>query len=85
MIEMTESYSTPREVKLQEYLLEQSLQTLNIVKAQDEIREAVGRLSMGPFVFNPQYNSLRVYMTDNGAITYVSLNNRVGMISLLYL
>lgn len=81
MIETTESYSTPREVKLQEYLLEQSLQTLNIVKAQDEIREAVGRLSMGPFVFNPQYNSLRVYMTDNGAITYVSLNNRVGMIS----
>lgn len=78
---MTESYSTPSEIKHQEYLLEKSLQELNIKEAQSEISEAVRRLSMGPFIFEPQYNSLRVFMTDNGALTYVLLTNRVGMIS----
>ena len=78
---MIESYSTPSEVKHQEYLLEKSLQELNMKEAQSEIREAVGRLSMGPFVFNPRYNGLRVFMTDNGALTYVLLTNGVGMIS----
>ena len=81
MTEMTESYSTPREVKLQEYLLEKSLQELNIKEAQSELREAVGQLSMGPFVFNPKYNGLLVFMTDNGARTYVLLTNGVEMIS----
>lgn len=78
---MTESYSTPREVKHQEYLLEKSLQELNIKEAQSERREAVRRLSMGPFIFEPQYNNLRVFMTDNGALTYVLLTNRARMIS----
>ena len=78
---MTESYSTPSEIKHQEYLLEKSLQELNIKEAQSEIREAVGRLSMGPFVFDPRYNGLLVFMTDNGARTYVLLTNGVGMIS----
>ena len=81
MTEMTENYSTPREVKLQEYLLEKSLQKLNIKEAQSELSEAVGRLSMGPFTFDPRYNGLRVFMTDNGALTYVLLTNGVGMIS----
>ena len=81
MTEMTEDYSTPREVKLQEYLLEKSLQKLNTKEAQSEISEAVRRLSIGPFVFDPQYNGLRVFMTDNGARTYVLLTNGVGMIS----
>ena len=81
MTEMTESYSTLSEVKHQEYLLEKSLQKLNTKEAQSEISEAVRRLSMGPFVFDPQYNGLRVSMTDNGARTYVLLTNGVGMIS----
>ena len=81
MIEMTESYSTPREVKLQEYLLEKSLQELNIKEAQSEIAEAVGRLSMGPFIFDPQYNSFRVYVTDDCDSMYVCLKNSHGMIS----
>ena len=81
MTEMTESYSTPREVKLQEYLLEKSLQKLNTKEAQSEISEAVGRLSMGPFTFDPRYNGLRVFMTDNGVRTYVLLTDGVGMIS----
>ena len=80
MTEMTESYSTPSEVKHQEYLLEKSLQKLNIKEAQSELSEAVGQLSMGPFVFNPKYNGLRVFMTDNGALTYVLLTNGVEMI-----
>ena len=81
MTETTENYSTPREVKLQEYLLEKSLQELNIKEAQSELSEAVGQLSMGPFVFNPKYNGLRVFMTDNGARTYVLLTDGVEMIS----
>ena len=81
MIEMTESYSTPREVKHQEYLLEKSLQALNIKEAQSELSEAVGRLSIGPFVFNPKYNGLRVFMTDSGVRTYVLLTDGVEMIS----
>ena len=78
---MTESYSALSEVKHQEYLLEKSLQKLNTKEAQSEISEAVRRLSMGPFVFDPQYNGLRVFMTDNGVRTYVLLTNGVGMIS----
>lgn len=81
MIEITESYSTPREVKLQEYLLEKSLQELNVKEAQSEIAEAVGQLSMGPFIFDPQYNSFRVYVTDDCDSMYVCLKNRHGMIS----
>ena len=78
---MTENYSTPREIKHREYLLEKSLQKLNIEEAHSEIREAVRRLSMGPFVFDPQYNGLRVFMTDSGVRTYVLLTNGAGMIS----
>ena len=78
---MTESYSTPSEVKHQEYLLEKSLQELNIKEAQSELREAVGQLSIGPFVFDPKYNGLLVFMTDNGARTYVLLTDGVEMIS----
>ena len=81
MIEMTESYSTPREVKLQEYLLEKSLQELNVKEAQSEISEAVGQLSIGPFTFDPQYNSFRVYLLDDCDSMYVCLKNRHGMIS----
>ena len=81
MTEMTENCSTPREVKLQEYLLEKSLQKLNTKEAQSELSEAVGRLSMGPFVFDPRYNGLRVFMTDNGVRTYVLLTDGVEMIS----
>ena len=81
MTEMTESYSTPREVKHQEYLLEKSLQALNIKEAQSELSEAVGRLSIGPFVFNPKYNGLLVFMTDSGVRTYVLLTDGVEMIS----
>ena len=81
MTEMTENYSASYRIKHQEYLLEKSLQKLNIEEAHSEIREAVGQLSMGPFVFDPQYNGLRVFMTDNGVRTYVLLTNGVGMIS----
>ena len=78
---MTENYSASYRIKHQEYLLEKSLQELNIKEAQSELSEAVGRLSIGPFVFNPKYNGLRVYMTDNGALTYVLLTNGVEMVS----
>ena len=78
---MIESYSTLSEVKHQEYLLEKSLQKLSTKEAQSEISEAVRRLSMGPFVFDPRYNGLLVFMTDNGARTYVLLTNGVEMIS----
>ena len=81
MIETTESYSTPREVKLQEYLLEKSLQELNVKEAQSEIAEAVGQLSMGPFTFDPQCYNFRVYLPDDCDSMYVCLKNRHGMIS----
>lgn len=68
---MTESYSTPSEVKHQEYLLEKSLQELNIKEAQSEIREAVGRLSMGPFTFDPQCYNFRVYLPDDCDSMYI--------------
>lgn len=68
---MTESYSTPSEIKHQEYLLEKSLQELNIKEAQSEIREAVGRLSMGPFVFDPQCYNFRVYLPDDCDSMYI--------------
>ena len=71
MTEMTESYSTPREVKLQEYLLEKSLQELNVKEAQSEVSEAVGQLSMGPFIFDPQRYNFRVYLPDDCDSMYI--------------
>ncbi len=68
---MTESYSTPSEIKHQEYLLEKSLQELNIKEAQSEIRETVGRLSMGPFTFDPQCYNFRVYLPDDCDSMYI--------------
>ena len=68
---MTESYSTPSEVKHQEYLLEKSLQELNIKEAQSEISKAVGQLSIGPFTFDPQRYNLRVYLPDDCDSMYV--------------
>lgn len=68
---MIESYSTPSEVKHQEYLLEKNLQELNIKEAQSEVREAVGRLSMGPFVFDPQRYNFRVYLPDDCDSMYI--------------
>ena len=81
MIEMTEDYSASYRIKHQEYLLEKSLQALNIKEAQSELSEAVGRLSMGPFTFDPRYNGLLVFMTDSGVRTYVLLTDGAGMIS----
>ena len=68
---MTESYSALSEIKHQEYLLEKSLQELNIKEAQSEIREAVGRLSMGPFTFDPQCYNFRVYLPDDCDSMYI--------------
>lgn len=68
---MTESYSTPSEIKHQEYLLEKSLQELNIKEAQSEIREAVGQLSIGPFTFDPQCYNFRVYLPDDCDSMYI--------------
>ena len=68
---MTESYLTLSEIKHQEYLLEKSLQELNIKEAQSEIREAVGRLSMGPFTFDPQRYNFRVYLPDDCDSMYI--------------
>lgn len=68
---MIESYSTPSEVKHQEYLLEKSLQELNIKEAQSEISEAVGQLSMGPFTFDPQCYNFRVYLPDDCDSMYI--------------
>ena len=68
---MIERYSTLSEIKHQEYLLEKSLQELNIKEAQSEIREAVGRLSMGPFVFDPQRYNFRVYLPDDCDSMYI--------------
>lgn len=72
---------TATEMQHQEYLLEQSLQTLKIEKAQEEMSKAVGQLSMGPFIFDPQYNYLRIYTAGNHTHTYVKLTNRAEMIS----
>ena len=68
---MTESYSTLSEIKHQEYLLEKSLQELNIKEAQSEISEAVGQLSMGPFTFDPQRYNFRVYLPDDCDSMYI--------------
>lgn len=78
---MTESYPTSYKAKHQEYLLEQSLQRLNIKKAQGEISEAVRQLSVGPFIFEPQYNSLRIYIAGNSTHVYVGLRYNERMIS----
>ena len=68
---MTESYSTLSEIKHQEYLLEKSLQELNIKEAQSEISEAVGQLSIGPFTFDPQCYNFRVYLPDDCDSMYI--------------
>ena len=68
---MTESYLTLSEIKHQEYLLEKSLQELNIKEAQSEISEAVGQLSMGPFTFDPQCYNFRVYLPDDCDSMYI--------------
>ena len=68
---MIENYSTPSEVKHREYLLEKSLQELNIKEAQSEISEAVGQLSMGPFTFDPQCYNFRVYLPDDCDSMYI--------------
>lgn len=78
---MTESYSASYKAKHQEYLLEQSLQRLNIKKAQGEISETVRQLSVGPFIFEPQYNSLRISIADNNTHVYVGLRYNERMIS----
>ena len=72
---------TATEMRHQEYLLEQSLQKLKIEKAQDEMSKAVEQLSIGPFIFEPQYNCLRIYIAGNHTHTYVKLENRAEMIS----
>ena len=72
---------TATKMQHQEYLLEQSLQTLKIEKAQEEMSKAVEQLSMGPFIFEPQYNYLRIYTAGNHTHTYVKLTNRAEMIS----
>lgn len=72
---------TATEMKHQEYLLERSLQKLNIEKALDEMSKAVGQLSMGPFIFEPQYDSLRIYIAGDHVHAYVKLRNRAEMIS----
>ena len=72
---------TATEMQHQEYLLEQSLQTLKIEKAQEEMSKAVGQLSMGPFIFESQYDSLRIYIAGDHTHTYVKLKNRAEMIS----
>ena len=72
---------TATEMQHQEYLLEQSLQTLKIEKAQEEMSKAVGQLSMGPLVFDPQYSSLRIYIAGDHIHAYVELKNRAEMIS----
>lgn len=72
---------TATEMQHQEYLLEQSLQTLKIEKAQEEMLKAVGQLSMGPFIFDPQYSSLRIYIDGDCSYVYVKLRNRAEMIS----
>ena len=68
---MTESYLALSEIKHQEYLLEKSLQELNIKEAQSEISEAVGQLSMGPFTFDPQCYNFRVYLPDDCDSMYI--------------
>ena len=68
---MTESYLTLSEIKHQEYLLEKSLQELNIKEAQSEISEAVGQLSIGPFTFDPQRYNFRVYLPDDCDSMYI--------------
>ena len=72
---------TATEMKHQEYLLERSLQKLNIEKAQGEMLKAVGQLSMGPFIFEPQYDSLWICIADNHIHEYVELKNNREMIS----
>ena len=72
---------TATEMKHQEYLLERSLQKLNIEKAQGEMLKAVGQLSMGPFIFEPQYDSLWICIAGEHIYAYVELKNRAEMIS----
>ena len=72
---------TATEMKHQEYLLERSLQKLNVEKAQGEMLKAVGQLSMGSFIFEPQYDSLWICIADNHIHAYVELKNTGGMIS----
>ena len=72
---------TATEIQYQEYLLERSLQKLNIEKALDEMLKAVGQLSMGPFIFEPQYDSLWICIADKHIHAYVKLRNRAEMIS----
>ena len=72
---------TATEMQYQEYLLERSLQKLNIEKALDEMLKAVGQLSMGPFIFEPQYDSLWICIAGEHIHAYVKLRNRAEMIS----
>ena len=72
---MTENYSTSYRIKHQEYLLEKSLQELNVEEAQSEIAEAVGQLSMGPFTFDPQCYNFRVYLPDDCDSMYICFKN----------
>lgn len=72
---MTENYSTSYRIKHQEYLLEKSLQELNVKEAQSEIAEAVGQLSMGPFTFDPQCYNFRVYLPDDCDSMYICFKN----------
>ena len=72
---------TATEMQYQEYLLERSLQKLNIEKALDEMLKAVGQLSIGPFIFEPQYDSLWICIAGEHIHAYVKLRNGAEMIS----
>ena len=72
---------TATEMQYQEYLLERSLQKLNIEKALDEMLKAVGQLSMGSFIFEPQYDSLWICIAGEHIHAYVKLRNGAEMIS----
>ena len=79
--ETIKSYLTSYKLKRQEYLLEQSLKGADIERAQGEMAKAVKQISMGPFIFEPQYNSLQVSIMGNYPHMYLGLRYNEGMVS----
>ena len=66
-IETMEKHLATYELKNQEYLLEFSLKTSDMRDALDELGKIAKQLSIGPFVFESQFDGFRVSVIDSRA------------------
>lgn len=78
-IETVENHLATYELKNQEYLLEFSLKRADMKGALDELGKIAKQLSIGPFVFESQFDGFRVSVIDSRAHMHIgAASDRTG-------